>query len=590
MNKDVIYIDVDDDVTAIIGKIKKAEEKIVALVPPKRTGTLQSAVNLRLLDRMAKAEKKRLVLITNNQALVGLAAAAKIPVAKNLQSKPEIAEIPALAVDDDDDIIDGAELPVGDHARTVKTAVGVGAAAGVASVAAESRSQAIEETNLDIDDENSVSPGVSAGYVAPHAADQAAKTAAGGAALARGAAAAKGKKHPKIPDFNSFRKKLFFGAIGGAALVALLIWMFVFAPAATIIITATTTPQPISSSVKLGGTAATDFKAGVVSSVSQQDKQDVSIEFTATGTGTVGDKATGSVVFKNCEDSAAISIPAGTTVSYGSKSYVTQTAVSVPGGTGSFFGCTTPGTSSAVTIIASDIGDSFNVASGTTFSVSGHSNASAAYMRAVASTDISGGSSRQVTTVSADDIERAKGQLLGQSTDTVKAALTKKFASGTVAIDSSFTVERGDATASPSEGQEASNGKAKLTIPTTFSMQGVARSDIQTYLKASIGAKIDASTQKIYDDGSSKATLSNFRKDGDTLYATVNATGRVGPKIDESTVKNGAKGKIYGEVQQSLQAQEGISAVDVQFSYFWVRTVPNDTNKIAVEFKVTDDN
>jgi len=49
MNKDVIYIDVEDDITAIIGKIKASSEKIVALVPPKRVGVLQSAVNLRLL-------------------------------------------------------------------------------------------------------------------------------------------------------------------------------------------------------------------------------------------------------------------------------------------------------------------------------------------------------------------------------------------------------------------------------------------------------------------------------------------------------------------------------------------------------------
>ena len=84
MNKDVIYIDVDDDVTAIIGKIKKSKEKIVAIVPPKRVGSLQSAVNLRLLERMAKTDNKQLVLITNNHALVALAASAKIPVAKNL--------------------------------------------------------------------------------------------------------------------------------------------------------------------------------------------------------------------------------------------------------------------------------------------------------------------------------------------------------------------------------------------------------------------------------------------------------------------------------------------------------------------------
>ena len=50
MNKDIIYIDTEDDITAIIGKIKSSKENVVVLVPPKRTGVLQSAVNLRLLS------------------------------------------------------------------------------------------------------------------------------------------------------------------------------------------------------------------------------------------------------------------------------------------------------------------------------------------------------------------------------------------------------------------------------------------------------------------------------------------------------------------------------------------------------------
>ena len=93
MNKDVIYIDVEDDITAIIGKVKSSKEKIVALVPPKRVGVLQSAVNLRLLQRTATQSDKRIVLITNNQALAALSAAASIPVAKNLQSKPDRKKI-----------------------------------------------------------------------------------------------------------------------------------------------------------------------------------------------------------------------------------------------------------------------------------------------------------------------------------------------------------------------------------------------------------------------------------------------------------------------------------------------------------------
>ena len=38
MNKEVIYIDSEDDITDVISKVKSAKEKIVALVPPKGIG------------------------------------------------------------------------------------------------------------------------------------------------------------------------------------------------------------------------------------------------------------------------------------------------------------------------------------------------------------------------------------------------------------------------------------------------------------------------------------------------------------------------------------------------------------------------
>ena len=87
-------------------------------MPPRRIGVLQSAVNIRLLARAAKSADKRVVIITSDNVLAGLAATADILVAKTLQSKPEIAEIPALKVDDND-VIDGGQLPVGDMADSV---------------------------------------------------------------------------------------------------------------------------------------------------------------------------------------------------------------------------------------------------------------------------------------------------------------------------------------------------------------------------------------------------------------------------------------------------------------------------------------
>ena len=556
MNKDVIYIDVDDDVTAIIGKIKNTNEKIVALVPPKRSGVLQSAVNLRLLARMAHSEGKRLVLITNNHALAGLAANAKIPTAKNLQSKPELAEIPALAVDNDDDIIDGSQLPVGELAKTVKTKGGDSASRPL-------RSDAITSTDLNLDD----------AQPEPEITTPTARVAS------------KKKKGTKIPNFDTFRKKLIFIITGGVALIALLVWMFVFAPAATVVITASTTPQSVSATVKLGGSAATDFESGVVASLSQQQVTNETVDFDATGQKDVGEKASGSVIITNCDTNDSFVVESGTAVSYGSLSYILQSDATVSGAKFSGGSCSAAGQSSAVRVVAQNSGDSYNI-SDVTLGVAGYGSTVKAR---ISGNGISGGTTRIAKVVSEEDVERARGVLIGKSTDSQKKALTEKFSSDDIVIDSSFVVQRGDASSSPAVGQEASSGKATLTIPTTYSMQAVAKSELETYLKDSLTSKIDTSDQKIYSTGIGSATLSNFVQEGNTMSATVNAKGAVGPTIDENEIKEFAKGKKYGDIQQSLEAREGIKDVDVKFSYFWVRTVPNNTDKIKVEFKIENE-
>jgi len=551
MNKDVIYIDVDDDVTAIIGKIKKAKEKIVALVPPKRAGALQSAVNLRLLERMAKNDKKQLVLITNNQALVALAASAKIPVAKNLQSKPELAEVAAIVVDDGDDIIDGSELPVGDHANTVKVKDGTKVAGAV--VASGVRSDAIDTADLNIDGEDFVAASTGAQTVAK-----------------------KSKNRPKIPNFDSFRKKLFLGIGGGIALVALLIWMFVIAPSATVIITASTTPQPVSNSVTLGGTAATDYKTGVVTSVAQQEVKNETVEFDATGQKDLGATATGTVRFSTTSLAGLGTIPAGTKLTSSSGLvFITDQAVTL-----AYQGTTS--SSGTTTVTAAGSGEKYNGASGT---LSGApANVTAAFVGSS-----SGGTSNIVKVVSAEDIDRANGQLIGQPTDEEKAVLTKKFTNGEIIVDGSFTVDRAAATSLPAVNQEAPTGKATLTVATTYTIQAVPKAELDKYLDASLESTIDTNTQKVYSTGIDTATLGNFNKTGATMTATVNATGSVGPKIKEDDIKNQVKGKRYGDVQQSLESIDGIKEVDVKFSYFWVRTVPNNTDKIKIEFKVQDE-
>src|SRR5436190_17633981 len=88
--KETIYVDVEDDITAIIDKVEAAKAKVVALVLPKRSTTLQSTVNMRLLKRSAESADKDLVLVTSEGALLPLAGAVGLHVAKNLQSAPKV--------------------------------------------------------------------------------------------------------------------------------------------------------------------------------------------------------------------------------------------------------------------------------------------------------------------------------------------------------------------------------------------------------------------------------------------------------------------------------------------------------------------
>ena len=587
MQKEVIYIDVDDDITAIIGKIKASKEKIVALVPPKRVGVLQSAVNLRLLDRMAKTDKKHLVIITNNPALMALTASANIPVAKNLQSKPEVAEIPALSIDDDDDIIDGADLPIGDHVKSVEEAeaktAGKSGKAGVASASAFTRRPTRDDAIEKIDAADDVIE-ISGATVAAEGVAKAAKNK-------------DSKSGVKIPNFDSFRKRLFVGILLGVLVISGLVWAFVFAPAATVIITASTQPAPVSASVKLGGTAATDPKTGVVSSVSQQLKKDATVQFEATGKADKGEKATGSVIMRNyCETVGAVTVPAGTTITEGGRNYTTTEAVTVPApsfGGGANCG---PGESVPVGVMASAAGEASNAEEGTSFSVAGHQYngifGTYGSFRATADEDFTGGSTREVTVVSDDDIQRAIGQLVGQSTDSAKNEVKKLFKNGEIVIDSSFSAEQGEVKSSPAKDEEVSAGaKATLTVPMTYTLQAFSKSAIKTYLDSAVKTQLDnESSQQVYDNGLDDATFGNFQRAEDgTMTVTLNTTAQIGPKIDEAKVKEQVKGKITGDVQNAIGAIEGVRQVDVEYSYFWVRTVPNDPSKIRIEFELNDD-
>jgi hypothetical protein len=546
MNKDVIYIDVEDDITAIIGKVKAGREKIVALVPPKRIGVLQSAVNLRLLQRAAQQDKKHLVLISNNQALSALAAAAQIPVARNLQSKPEIPEIAALSVDDDDDIIDGAQLPIGELERT-SDATGMGTVAFTnPAIDAAVGADAAEESNL-------------------------AKPPVAGQTPAR----ARVKSGVKVPNFNRFRKKLLLAGAGVVLLIAFLVWAIGYAPRATVIITARTTDSSMNAVVALDTASQTDLAGKTLHATTQQVKKDVSIAFTATGTKDVGATATGTVVFSTSDAMTAIkgvTIPAGTVLTSSSGLvYTTDSSLAI--GQSNFQGA-------PVSVTAAGSGTKYNGASGAVGGAPSKVNAS--FQSAT-----SGGTDKTITVVTQDDVQKATDQLNSQDTSGIKKQLASQFPGGVVTIDQSFKADASGVTSTPAVGQESTDGKAVFAGSVSYTLTGIGKNEIDQYLNAYYAAQLkDSPNQRVYDNGAKDASFTNVAVATTGYTATMVATAKIGPTIDDTAIKNAAKGKNYGDIQSTIEAIQGVDNVDIKFWPFWVSKAPNDTKRITVEFSL----
>lgn len=83
--KKVVYIEIDEEVTAVYDRVKRAKQKDIFLVVPRKAILFQSVVNLRILKSKLEKDKKRLHLVTTDRIGIHLAEQAEIPVYHNIE-------------------------------------------------------------------------------------------------------------------------------------------------------------------------------------------------------------------------------------------------------------------------------------------------------------------------------------------------------------------------------------------------------------------------------------------------------------------------------------------------------------------------
>lgn len=556
--RDLIYIDTDDDVTSIVGRIKQSSEVVVALVPPKRIGVLQSVVNLRLLQRAAKVAKKRLAIVTTDPSLVNLASGLGIPVAKNINAQAKVPDM----VDEEEisDVIDGNDIAVSDVPRGRReTSEDKEISAAVAAIEADDRIK----NDLDAD-------GV------PDDEEEKPKKPA--------------KKKSKVPNINSLRNKLLIGGGIAVVLIGFLVWALIFAPQATITIQAKTSPLEISKTLTLIPSSDKDVADGRLSPVVKQKKTNESVEFEATGSREVGENAAGTVAF--CYDETnfnpdtgeknAVTLDAGTRLYANNVQFTIDSAVTIEGGRKSASGkCETY---YRVKATAVNIGEEGNIAKSTEMSVAGYSS-----LEAVAYDDFTGGSKETVKVVQQSDVDAAVAKLRERGdSDAARDELKGQMSDSTVVIDSSFNTSQGEVKVSPAVGESpAENGKATASLEITYTLVGVDRDDLGEVLDEQLKSETDGKNQKVYNNGLDEVKFSGFTTVDNGYSVVINTNGHVGPIINEDDVRKQAVGKKSEEIRALLMETDGVNDVSVNMSPFWVSKAPAE-NKIKVNFEINE--
>lgn len=555
--RDLIYVDTDDDVTSIVSKIKASTESVVALVPPKRVGVLQSVVNLKLLQRAAKMAQKRLAIVTTDPALINLASGLAIPVAKNINAQAKVPDM----VDDEEvsDIIDGSDASnSGLPNRSKRLADDKEISAAVAAIETDDKIKNDLDADGVPDDEKTAKP----------------KSAA--------------KKRPKVPSINSLRKKIIIGGVAGVVLICFLVWALVFAPLATITIKAKTSSIDISKTLSLVPSGDKDVAAGLLQPVVKQKKTNESVKFTATGTKEVGEKAKGTVAF--CYDETnfdpdtgatnSITLPAGTRLYANGVQFTIDSEIPIEGGRKSNGDkCETY---YSVKATAVNIGEDSNIASGTSMSTSGYSG-----LIAVAKGDFTGGSKETVKVVQQSDVDKAVAELREKGNgDDARDELKEQMSDSTIVIDDSFNVSQGDVKVSPAVGEEASD-QATASVEITYSLVGVDKDDLSDVLDALLDEEVDKDKQKVYSNGLDSVKFSNFQAMDNGYTVKISSSGHVGPVINEDDVKKEAVGKKSEEIKAMISQQDGVEDVNVAMSPFWVSSISSE-NKIKVNFEIDE--
>ena len=195
----------------------------------------------------------------------------------------------------------------------------------------------------------------------------------------------------------------------------------------------------------------------------------------------------------------------------------------------------------------------------------------------------SGGSSFEVT---AQDIEKAEESLIDKVKEKATAALGSKIRDEFVFLEDVSNIEITEILSLAEEGDTLKEFNSKATAKVTTIV--FKKEDIKNFLTDFIRSETPIEKLPYEDSLNVDYTPQAVNLESGKVSVALNFSVKIYPDIDLQILRRELSEKSLTEAQSLLERQPEFINTEVKLWPFWVKTIPEDLNKVEIQYPIID--
>ncbi len=566
MNK-TIYLNLEDDVTKVVNKLKRESGSDVVLVFPKQSFIFSDSINLRLLKKQLDLLGKKVSILTMDERGKMFAEEAGFEIKSMPRSvrartfsdiRPRTAPVPPTVVEAEE--IAEAEAPASEPTTPIILQRKIRKVAPPTIPQRSSRGLRSRTQNLRTASSVMVTPSP----MAPVASKDNVFLPPNSRSL----------RPPRRRSYRAY-------AVGfiALALIVLVLLVLVVLPSATVTVFAKS--QNVSRDLDVMADVkaqSTQSSVLTVPAVAVNESKSTADTFQVNGKKEVGSKSEGRISIYNLTGQPMALKASTTTLTIGNKAYVFKQD---QGSVRPVSSATDPNAPVA-DIVATEGGESFNVPAGTRMEITNQAFGSQPQrLFAKTVTQVVGGSSRFISVVSKEDLDNAQRDLVKRTVEGINANLAGNNVN---LVEGAYSVNVESFTPDQAEGAETQSFSAELKV----NIAGLAfdelalKNMVRQRLLTTLG-----SNQKLQDVNQDSVIyqIKNLDVQNGLMQLAIHYESQSKPTLDAADLKNKIAGKSRQEASDLILANPEIDRVEITVQPAWQGGLPRFAGKINLEVK-----